>query len=157
MDECKPLPTGMVNPHSSLTYTRTWPVFMESLAGCPPGGTGGISTTEVVEDAAAPVRQGLTLVHCSAQPKRFWSNPPVSPCITDWEKSCTQRILQTVLTLSRKVDEFKPLPCAPRGARGRSTGREAGRPTPPQRHGPAGRLLPSASWPWSVPWCRGAS
>jgi len=34
--------------------------------------------------AAAGARQGLTLVHFSAQPKPFWSHLPVSPCLRDW-------------------------------------------------------------------------
>jgi len=54
-------------------------------------------------------RQGLTLVHFSAQPQPFWSHLHVPPCLIDWEKSCLQRIPQSVLTLSRKVDECKPL------------------------------------------------
>jgi len=33
----------------------------------------------------------------------------VSGCLIDWGKSCTQRIPQNVLTLSREVDECKPL------------------------------------------------
>jgi hypothetical protein len=52
--------------------------------------------------------QGLTLVHFSAQPKPFLSHRPVSPCVIDWGKSCTRRIPQNVLMLSRKVDECKP-------------------------------------------------
>jgi len=48
-------------------------------------------------------------VKISSQPKLFWSHLPVSPCLIDWGKSCTQRIPQNVLTLSRKVDECKPL------------------------------------------------
>ena len=35
---------------------------------------------------AVAVRQGLTLVHFSAQPKPFWSHLPVPPCLTDWGK-----------------------------------------------------------------------
>jgi hypothetical protein len=38
----------------------------------------------------------------------------VSPCLTDWGKSCTQRVPQNVLTLSRKVDECKPLALGPK-------------------------------------------
>jgi len=37
-------------------------------------------------DAADEHGQGLTLVHCSAQPKPFWSQLPVSPCLIDWGK-----------------------------------------------------------------------
>ena len=33
--------------------------------------------------AARVCRQGLTLVHFSAQPKPFWSHLPVSPCLID--------------------------------------------------------------------------
>jgi len=29
-------------------------------------------------------RQGLILVHFSAQPEPFWSQLPVSPCLIDW-------------------------------------------------------------------------
>jgi hypothetical protein len=29
-------------------------------------------------------RQGLTLVHYSAQPQPFWSHLPVSACLIDW-------------------------------------------------------------------------
>jgi hypothetical protein len=55
-------------------------------------------------------RQGLTLVHFSAAPKPFWSHLPVSPCLLDWGKMTThQRIQQNVLTLSRNLDECKPL------------------------------------------------
>ena len=61
--------------------------------------------------------QGLTLVHFSAQPKPFWSHFVVSSCLIDWGKSCTQRIPQNVLTLSRKVDEGKPLPAPRSGGR----------------------------------------
>ena len=58
--------------------------------------------------------QRLTLVHFSAQPEPFWSHLPVFPCLIDWgEKSCTQRIPQKALTLSRNVDECKPLPLTP--------------------------------------------
>ena len=32
------------------------------------------------------MRQGLTLVHFSAQPKPFWSLLPVSPCLINWGK-----------------------------------------------------------------------
>jgi len=60
--------------------------------------------------------QGLTLVHFSAQPKPLWSYLPVSPCLIDWGQSCTQRIPQNVLTLSRNVDECKPLRYVPTGA-----------------------------------------
>ena len=31
-------------------------------------------------------RQGLILVHFSAQPKPFWSHLPVPPCLIDCEK-----------------------------------------------------------------------
>ena len=31
------------------------------------------------------VRQGLTLVHFSAQPQPFWSHRPASPSLIDWE------------------------------------------------------------------------
>ena len=51
-------------------------------------------------------RQGLTLVHSSAQPKPFWSHLPVSPCLLDWGEIMHQ---QNVLTLNRKVDECKSL------------------------------------------------
>ena len=54
-------------------------------------------------------RQGLTLVHFSAQLKPCWSHLFLSPCLIDWGKSCTQRIPRNVLTLSRKVDECKPV------------------------------------------------
>ena len=32
------------------------------------------------------MRQGLTLVHFSPQPKPFWSHLPVSPCLIDWRR-----------------------------------------------------------------------
>jgi hypothetical protein len=36
--------------------------------------------------AVPRARQGLTLVHFSAQPKPFWSHHPVSPCLINWGK-----------------------------------------------------------------------
>jgi len=33
----------------------------------------------------------------------------LSPCLIDWGKPCTKRIPQNVLTLTRKVNECKPL------------------------------------------------
>jgi hypothetical protein len=41
--------------------------------------------------------QGLTLVHFSAQPKSFWSQLPVSPCLIDWGKPMHQHISQMCL------------------------------------------------------------
>jgi hypothetical protein len=63
-------------------------------------------------------RQGLTLVHFSAQPKPFRSHLPVSPCLIDWGKSCAQRIPQNVLTLSRIVDKCRPQGGGGGGGRG---------------------------------------
>jgi hypothetical protein len=45
-------------------------------------------------------RQGLTLVHLSARPESFLSL---------WHTDNTRRVIEEVLTLSRKVDECKPL------------------------------------------------
>jgi len=36
------------------------------------------------DDRPLSVEQGLTLVHCSAQPKPFWSHLLVSSCLIDW-------------------------------------------------------------------------
>ena len=60
--------------------------------------------------ADLPRGQGLTLVHFSAQPKPFWSHPPLSPCLIDWGKIMQPTYPTNVLTLSREVDECKPLP-----------------------------------------------
>ena len=54
-------------------------------------------------------RQGLTLVHFSAQPKPFLSHLSVSPCLIGWGKTMHPSFQPNVLTFSRKVDEFKPL------------------------------------------------
>jgi hypothetical protein len=39
-----------------------------------------------ISRAQRHARQGLTLVHFSAQPQPFSSHLPVSPCLTDWRK-----------------------------------------------------------------------
>jgi hypothetical protein len=52
---------------------------------------------------------GRGLHSSTFQLKLFWSHLPVAPCSIDWGKPCTQRIPQNVLSLSRKVDECKPL------------------------------------------------
>jgi hypothetical protein len=70
---------------------------------------GGMPALLRGQHARAGAGQGLKLVQLSAQPKPIWSHLPVSPSLTDWGKSCTQRIPQNVLTLSRKVDVCKPL------------------------------------------------
>ena len=65
------------------------------------------------------LRRGYTLIPrsgagaytrpCSAQPKPLWSNLP-RPSVSQFGgKSCTQHIPQNVLTLSRHLDECKPL------------------------------------------------
>jgi len=42
------------------------------------------SSNEFTHMLEFPDRQGLTLVHFSAQPKSFWSHLPVSHCPIDW-------------------------------------------------------------------------
>jgi len=54
--------------------------------------------------------QGLTLVQCSAQLKPFRSHLPVSHSLIDRGEIMRLGMPQNVLTLSRKVDECKPLP-----------------------------------------------
>ena len=58
-------------------------------------GAAGIGTRRQAHSAGSPPRptlpvssprQGLTLVHFSAQPKPFWSHFPVSCCLLDWGK-----------------------------------------------------------------------
>ena len=48
---------------------------------------GAAAANERAEQAER--RQGLTLVHLSAQPKPFWSHLPVSPCLIDWGEIMT--------------------------------------------------------------------
>jgi len=87
---------------------------------------GGDSSGVWWQVSRASPGQGPTLVHFSAQPKPFFSHLPVSPCLIDWGKSCTQRIASNVHMLSRKVDECKPLARGGRGQGGQGQGRGQG-------------------------------
>ena len=57
------------------------------------------------------MRQGLKLVHFSAQPKPFWSHLPVSPCLIDWVKIMHPTYPTKYAYMGRKVDDCKPLQC----------------------------------------------
>ena len=82
---------------------------------------------DVVEDPEEQ-RQGLTLVHFSAQPKPFWSHLPVSPCLIEWGKIMHPTYPpQKMLTSSRKVDECKHLSSGCPGGGGAGGVREEGR------------------------------
>jgi hypothetical protein len=100
--------------------------------------------------------QGLTFVHFSAQQKPFWSHLPVCPCLIDWGKSCTRRIQQNVLTLSRKVDECKPLPVpivAPSSCREYTSARSMGCSGLDREVSFESKRVGAVS----SPWCSGAS
>jgi len=72
VDECKLLPPG--RSAAALRLGRYTPALAASTRVMP-------STPFSAMHAR---RQGLTLVHLSAQPKPFWSHLPVFPCLTDW-------------------------------------------------------------------------
>ena len=76
-------------------------VLTSDQAAPPCRGRGGGSPLFVDREQRGDVRavaQGLTIVHCSAQPQLLSSLRPPSGS------------LQKALTLSREVDEWKPLP-----------------------------------------------
>ena len=84
--------------------------------------------------SAGTSMQGLTLAHFLAQPKPFWS---VSRFVFSlWRvttrifNDVTQCIPQKVLTLSREVDECKPLPPCP--VRPQRSHRRCPAPPPPR-------------------------
>jgi hypothetical protein len=69
-----------------------------------------LSRTKTLGSAGTAAGQGLTLTHFSAQPEPFWS---ISRFVFSLWRVMTrvsnERIPQSVLTLSREVDEGKPL------------------------------------------------
>jgi len=83
------------------------------------GGKYGALFDAVAMEGSVCLGQGLTLVHFSAQPKPFWSHLPVSPCLIDWGNIMHPTYPTQCATLSRKVDDCKPLAwgCCGRGAR----------------------------------------
>ena len=83
----------------------------------------GVRSPRGVALGSMPLKQGLTLVHFSAQPKPCWSHLSLSTCLIDWGKIMHPTYpTKCAYMLSRIVDECKSLPggrdsnCEPCGA-----------------------------------------
>jgi hypothetical protein len=63
---------------------------------------------DAIDFVKAHPQQGLTLVHCLAQPRPCWSHFPMSPCLIDRGGIMRPTYPTDVLMLSRIVDECSP-------------------------------------------------
>jgi hypothetical protein len=107
---CKYLKDTMVNAKTYLFCAIRPEVTFHPYTYATLGFANNASVIKLQPKKATSAAGAYTqLIHFSAQPKPFWSHLPVSPYLILGGKSCTQRIPQNVLMLSRKVDECKPL------------------------------------------------
>jgi len=75
-------------PHISIAGTQRVPQTVLTLSRqveeCKPLNEGHAEPAAQLRRCRRAQRQGLTLVHFSAQPEPFWSHLPVYPCVIDW-------------------------------------------------------------------------